>query len=704
MNDSSILTPGKNCWRIERADRVAFLIDGASYFHAFRETAIHAQHSILIIGWDIDSRFRLERGHRKDGFPVRLCDFLNTLVSRQKKLNIYILNWDFTILYAPDREWLSSYQLDWISHRRISFRLDGRHPLGASHHQKIVVVDDRVAFVGGLDFTFGRWDTPAHQPNDPRRRDRDDYDPQPYHDIQTMVSGKIAPVLGDLARRRWRAATGQTIGPPDLSDGFDPWPDEIAADLFEVPVGIARTIPKYGDQPEVREVERLLLDIIFAARKTIYIENQYLTADKIGDTLAMRLSEDDSPEIIIVLPEWSVGWLSQNTMDVLRERLLKRLYSADRNDRLRVYYPTVPGLSNHCVNVHSKLIIVDDELVRVGSANLNNRSMGLDTECDLVIEAIGQATIRKVIAALRNRLLAEHLGVAPAAVEASLVREQSMIRGIESIRGNGRTLKPLPLRIAEDQVILVPDITIADPEQPIGADYLARRLVADEDKRPIKHSLITLGSVLVIALLLAAGWRWTPLGEWVNIEELFRHFSQLRGSWLAPIFVAAIFVVGGLVVFPVTLIIIATGVTFGPFYGFGYALIGAELSAFVTYACGQLLGHNVIRHLSRRWIARVSRRLARQDLLAVITLRIIPAAPFTVINLIAGASHVRFGSYALGTLLGMMPGIFAVTLFSDRMYAAILAPEAIRLGILLAMAAAIAAGTWFLIRWLRKRQ
>lgn len=703
-NGFSVLTPGKNCWRIEHADRVAFLVDGAEYFHAFRETAKNARHSILLISWDIDSRFRLERDHKKDCFPVGLSDFLNTLVERKKDLHVYILDWDFTILYAPDREWLPLYQLGWTTHRRICFRLDSRHPVGASHHQKIVVVDDQVAFVGGLDFTFGRWDTSEHRPDDPRRCDRQNEVPQPYHDIQMMVSGRIARVLGDLARERWQTATGQTLSPPDFPDGSNPWPEEIAADLVDVPVGVARTYPKYNDQQEVREVERLLVDLIFAARKTVYIENQYLTAVKIGDALARRLEEDDGPEIILIMPQQSVGWLSQGTMDVLRERLLKRLYSVDRHDRFRVYYPEMPGLGNDCINVHSKLVIIDDEWVRVGSANLNNRSMGLDTECDLVIEARGDARIRTVIGALRNRLLAEHLGVARSVIEECLAREQSVIRVIESNRGTGRTLRILPFRTTEEDAILVPDLQIADPEQPIDAEFLAERLVGDEDRSPIKRSLVILASVLVLALSLAAGWHWTPLGEWVDIAEIFHRASRLRGSWLAPVIVSAVYILGGLIVFPVTLIIIATGVAFGAFYGFIYAVLGAELSACVTYAIGYFLGHGMIRRLSRRWTARVSRRLARQDLLAIFTLRIIPAAPFTVINLIAGASHINFGSYALGTLLGIMPGTLVFTLFSDRVYAAIQAPETTRFVVLLAIAAAIVAGTRVLIRWLLKRQ
>ena len=704
MRQSAILKPGKNCWRIEQADRVSLLVDGAEYFHAFRETAKNARRSVLIIGWDIDGRFELERDRPPDGLPTRLRDFLNSLVKRTKGLHIHVLDWDYAMVFATDREWLPLYQMEWTTHRRLHFRLDSRHPVGASHHQKIVVVDDRVAFVGGLDFALGRWDSSGHRPDDPRRRDIDSTIPQPYHDVQLMVSGAIAGAIAELARDRWRMATGQNLRVPESAVDNDPWPDDIAVDLVNSQVGIARTRPKYDGQEEVREVERLVTDAIAAARQSIYIENQYFTAHAVGDALARRLGEDDGPEIVVILPQRTVGWLSQNTMDVLRERLLKRLYEIDRHDRLRVYYPHVPGLGTQCINVHAKVLVVDDELLRAGSANFNNRSMGLDTECDLAIEARGEARVREGIAALRNRLLAEHLDVAASTVADTLAQQRSIIRVIESLGGSGRTLKPFEFCVSAELDALVPDGQIADPEMPVDGEQIAREFVADEEKTPARRSLITLAGVLIVALLLAATWRWTPLGEWIDLKATFSRLGSLRGEWIAPIIVTLVYLIAGLMMFPVTLLIVATGVAFGAAYGFAYALLGAEISALVSYAIGRRLGQNTIRNLSDRWVSRVSRRLARQGLLAIITLRVVPVAPFTIINLVAGASHIRFRDFAFGTVLGMMPGILALTVFSDQVVAAIAAPETIRFASLLVLAVVIAAATWWLSRWLLRRQ
>lgn len=704
MNAPFELRPGNNCWRIEPAGRVRCLVDGADYFNAFREAAKNARKSILIVGWDIDTRFQLVRPDPQDGYPPCFGDFLNSLVRRRKHLRIHILDWDYPLIYAPDREWLPAYKLLLWSHRHLYFRMDRHHPPGASHHQKIVIIDDRVAFVGGLDFALGRWDTSEHRPDDSRRTDVNGKVPQPYHDIQMLVDGAVAKALGDLARQRWCVATGETLAAPQAALTEDPWPADVVPDVSDVSVAISRTYPKYENQDEVREVEHLLIDMILAAKRTIYIENQYFTAYKIAAALESRLQEQDGPEIVVILPLHTVGWLSQYTMDVLRERMIKRLASADTHGRFRVYSPYLPGLGQDCINVHAKLLIVDDDILSIGSANFNNRSMGLDTECNLSIASREKSHVRASISTLRNRLLGEHLGCSPALIAERCSLHGSLIKAIAESSGSERTLKPFEYKVTDEIDALVPDAQIADPEMPIDSDQIAKQLV-DEDEKPFtKRKLVALASVLILALVAAAGWRWTPLREWIDLREVVGYFTELRGSWLALLLVPSIYIVGGLVMFPVTLMIIATGLAFGSSYGFFYALLGAEASALLTYAIGRGLGHTKIRTLSNRWSDKIRRRLEQQGLLAIITLRIVPVAPFSVVNLVAGATPIRFRDFALGTLLGMLPGTLAFTLFSDQVLSAVQQPAATRITLLLALALGIGMGTWALSRWLLRRQ
>ena len=163
--DRRLFEPGRNCWRVEHARRAAFIVDADDYFKAFVEAARQAQRSILITGWDFHSRTRLlcADGRRCE---LELGEFLNDLVRRRRELQIHILIWDYPMIFGLDREWAPIYGLGWKPHRRMHFRYDNTHPIGGSHHQKIVVIDDAVAFNGGIDLTCRRWDTCEHAPDE----------------------------------------------------------------------------------------------------------------------------------------------------------------------------------------------------------------------------------------------------------------------------------------------------------------------------------------------------------------------------------------------------------------------------------------------------------------------------------------------------------------------------------------------------------
>ncbi|MCC7547285.1 MAG: VTT domain-containing protein [Burkholderiales bacterium] len=321
----------------------------------------------------------------------------------------------------------------------------------------------------------------------------------------------------------------------------DPWPLSVAPDLSHAPVGIARTQPEYGGNVQVQEIKQLYLDAIAAARRTIYIENQYLTAPAVVQALATRLEQPDGPEIVILSRLHGDGWLEESTMTALRVSAVNALRAADAHGRLRVAYPHADGLGQACIDLHSKLMIVDERFARIGSANLNNRSMGYDTECDLAIEATEPRNGAQLLE-LRHRLVAEHLGVTA------------------------------------------------------------------------------------------------------------REVAQAR------------------------------------------ARTGSLIAAAATFRVGQILGRDVVRRIAGPRLTRLNHRLERRELLAIVTLRLLPIAPFTVINLAAGASQIRMRHFMLGTLIGMLPGIVAITLFSDRVLAAVRQPSLLTLTTLGAVIAAIAVG------------
>ncbi|MGD9338365.1 MAG: VTT domain-containing protein, partial [Syntrophobacterales bacterium] len=589
---------------------------------------------------------------------------------------------------ALDRELFPVIKLDWQVSRRLHFNFDGNHPVGASHHQKIVVVDDAVAFVGGIDLSKSRWDTTEHRAKDPRRVDPLGRSYPPRHDVQIAVDGPAAAALGDLVRERWHRATGHRLEPPERKQN-DPWPQELSVDMENVRVGISRTESAHEGREEIREVENLYYDSISAANRYIYIENQYFTSEKIANALATRLQEEDGPEVVLVLPRRCPGWLEESTMGALRSRLLKRLMEQDLHERLRVYYPTVPQLGEEHIIVHAKLMVVDDSLVRVGSANLSNRSMGLDSECDLAIETLGEGRTEKAIANFRNQLLAEHLGVSADVVAERLSTRQSLIEAVEEPRNSERTLLPVEVEEPEWSEKVLPASAVFDPERPVSPEKLIEEFVPEEVRQSGKHGLLRLGLILLALIGLSAAWRWTPLGEWLSLERITGWIDHLRGSPSAPFIILGGYIVGSLVLVPVTLMILATAFAFGPLAGAVYSLVGCLMAAALTYALGHILGRDKVRRLAGSRLDRVNRRIADHGLVSILTVRLLPVAPYTVVNIVAGASHIGFRDFVFGTILGMAPGILAITVFERQLEVAIREPGAGSITLLALVAAAI---------------
>lgn len=458
-----ILSPGRNCRAVERAARAAVLVDAADYFARLEQAFRLARRSIAVVGWDFDARIVLRPEKGGGGSPPLSRLFLE-LVEANPRLEIRILVWDFSVFYAPGEALPLLLGAPWQDHPRIHLRLDDQHPLRGAHHQKLVCVDDAVAFVGGIDLTIRRWDTREHRADERGRVDPDGCIYAPVHDMQLAVDGAAARAVAQVVRDRWQAATGEAPAP--VEGGGDPWPPGLAADFADVPVAVARTLPARGSDPGVREAAALTLDALSAARRRIYIEAQYLTAAAVGNLLAERLAEPDSPEIVALVTCNSDGLIERFLMGGNRDRLIRRLKQADRFDRLRVYFPVSPAGEGHReILIHSKLIVVDEDFVRIGSSNLNNRSVGLDTECDLAVEVADEEG-RRAVAGLRDRLLAEHLGTRPEDVAQALAEEGSLIRAIGKLNRNPRHLRTFPAAGQDGPVDFVPGTGLLDPEIP----------------------------------------------------------------------------------------------------------------------------------------------------------------------------------------------------------------------------------------------
>jgi len=458
-------------WRYVMANRAHLCIDAADYFAIMRRAMFRARQRIFLIGWDFDSRIMLPAGRRwwqkgrKYRFPARLGSYILWLVKKHPQIEVRLLKWNFALVKYLFRGTMLFDLMRWVVRKQIDFKFDSAHPVGCSHHQKIVVLDDVMAACGGIDMTTDRWDTSEHLPKDPRRRRPGGRLYDPWHDVTMVMEGDVAVALGELGRERWQLAGGEKMEPCKPQPA-SPWPEDLDADFRNVEIGIARTSARYEDTPQICEIEQLFIEQIRRARHFIYAETQYFASRAIAEVICERLCEPDPPEFVIVNPLTADGWLEQIAMDSARVELVETLQEADRQGRFHIYHPVASDGTP--IYVHAKLMIVDDEILRVGSANMNNRSMGLDSECDVFIDAARPANghVVPTIRRLRLRLLAEHCGAEQEEVEAGIETHGSMAAMIDSLSMSGKRLERLPLKHLSEAERALGTSGVLDPERP----------------------------------------------------------------------------------------------------------------------------------------------------------------------------------------------------------------------------------------------
>ena len=670
--EGAIIQPGRNCWRLERADRFYCIQDAAHYFQLVRRALLDARHTVFILGWDLASTIDLAPGLSDAGAPTRLDALLAFIAKRRPHLRIYILIWDYGSLYTLEREPLTRWRMRWRMPRGVLFRFDDYHPVGASHHQKIVVVDDQMAFCGGIDLTGHRWDTSDHRLEEPARKTIMGRAYDPYHEVQAMVSGPAATSLGLLARDRWRAI-GHDRLPKIRSASDDLWPSDLAPDLTGVGVAISRTMPPADGQPAIRECEALFLDSIARAKRLIYIENQYFTDDTLAGALAARLSEPDGPEVVIVVPKECFGWLERQSMGAFRDVAFRRMTDADTSGRLRLVYPIASRAHDVPTFVHSKVMIVDDELVRIGSANFARRSMGMDSECDLAVEAGGDAKVRAGIRHIRERLVAEHLGLEVDAVSAEIERRGSLCALIDAHHNADRTLlpvEPVTDQVAEPSTVLRATI---DPGEPLGFGPTLTQMVPPVDatrgSTPLRLWILP-AIALLAALVTSAAINTRP--EFQAVREALQGTASLPSAlWIGT----TAFVVAGLLLVPLELLTVAAALAFGAVRGALVATLGSLALGVIGYVAGRAIGASGVA----QWVSRRSYRSVRQlgasGVIGVLVLRLSSVASTGAVHLLCGAGRVPFTAYMAGTIIAMVPAIVALSALGGVFRDALLDPS-----------------------------
>lgn len=377
-----------------RRNELTPLIDGEEVFDAIVAAIKEAREYVYIVGWALTPTFTLVRANDPEFTEDDLLT--RVLAEVSERVTVKMLIWRGSSFFFQPTAKITEQACEELKKvaPRLDVRLDGKARPTHCHHQKAVVIDGQIGFVGGLDLTTlegDRWDRPGH----PLRHGRN------WHDVALQIRGEAVADLEANFRQRWLAVTGERDLP-----GCQP----VIADGWQTPCQIVRTIPprtyRFARRGEFG-IAAAYRDAIHRARRFIYLENQYLWSEEIVTELidALERNRDRPFRIVVILPAHADFGKYDN------DRQVERLREADAGrGQFHAYsiYSSGPaagrfGFGFVPVYVHAKVAIIDDEWFMIGSANLNRRGLATDTEMN------AHSVDRAGAKALRLRLWAEHL-------------------------------------------------------------------------------------------------------------------------------------------------------------------------------------------------------------------------------------------------------------------------------------------------------
>jgi len=421
----TILNVPRNAWVQAEVDQSALLIDARNYYRTVYRTLEQAENYVLISGWQFDSGVKLLRGADAEHsqHPVELLEFLSALCERRPTLQILLLAWDFSLVYAREREIGQAEKFNG-RHPNLRFQWDTHPAVAGSHHQKFVAVDGVIGFVGGIDLCDARWDDSDHRVPHPDRLNVAGDPCKPYHDVQACFTGPLVNSLVELFVDRWQRASGERLRLPladpgarsryelaQLSDGDS---EPIAA----THAALSRTqVDARAEPAKVGEILTLLADAFGAAERLIYIETQYFTSRSIAQLLLDRLRASHLPklEILVFLPHAADTPMEKFALEDTQESVLQTLLATAKEEghQMRLLYPAFRHTdgSETPTFIHAKILLVDDRFLLVGSPNFTERSVALDSELTISWECTSaEHGLSACIRNIRCRLLAEHSG------------------------------------------------------------------------------------------------------------------------------------------------------------------------------------------------------------------------------------------------------------------------------------------------------
>ncbi|MEP7244498.1 MAG: VTT domain-containing protein [Gammaproteobacteria bacterium] len=244
---------------------------------------------------------------------------------------------------------------------------------------------------------------------------------------------------------------------------------------------------------------------------------------------------------------------------------------------------------------------------------------------------------------------------------------------------------------------------VADPEQPVSLETLITQFAPERTAKRVRPVWVLPAVLLATTAALMALWRFTPLAAWANASHILDWAAEFPHARWAPILVLLAYTPASLVLFPRPLITLFAVAAFGAWHGFAYAFTGILVACMATYALGLRLDRQTVRRYARGRLNHLSDAMHRRGILAITAVRLVPLAPFAVVNVVAGAIRIKPMHFLVGSAIGILPGTLFATVFGDQLVGAIHDPRSLNpwlIAALVVIAAALAAATWIMRRWL----
>ncbi|MFP4510790.1 MAG: VTT domain-containing protein [Spirochaetaceae bacterium] len=676
-------------------NQIRFLTTSADYFDALAASLPLARRSILIVGWSLDDRIVLNRV--QGGEEKRLGDLLLEQARTRPELTIQLRIWDAPPVFTADQHISDEFSAAVEHTPNIDLKFLPSASAFAARHEKYVVLDTAIAFLGGIDLTHSRWDTRSHTADREELHNPNGRRYVPYHDVQMAVSGPLVRALLEVARD-----DGLIDDPPQDLQPW--WPEGLDTDARNAEMSIART-RLYPDtsRPSVNEIRTAYLDMIEAAQTRIYIENQYFSSDVITDAVIRRIQAADAPEVIIIMSRELPDTLGRVTMGANNSLQLSRLLDEDTNNKVAFFSRVAQDDPSTTVKVHSKLMIVDGRYLTIGSANISKRSFGMDSELNVLLDAKNTDT-PQCVSDLEVELICQHTGLDPedwrkrvqqhagswrAALASRASEWSGLMNGAQAID---------PARLPAE---LVEKLDMGKPPQ---AESALQGLVQTGLKSIL--SRLRQAALVVLAIGIVSGIAVLLARIDVDIDATL---ESVRNIYRDRRILGIILTIGSywlsMSVFVSILVpVIFFAAVYGPPLGILFSIIGLFSGAFVYYRIGLLIydADWIDRFKAVRAAKRQLERVKPYGVWAVALSRMIPSGPFAVVNFVTGLLGFTFTQFFVGSLIGLLPGIVAFSVFGDIVRKVFSDPSWVNIGLLAAFIVAYFVAARLLLTLIRK--